>query len=246
MTLFQPEYDIKLDLRATTEAFSKGWHKVSYSKMSTFNKCQVSWFFENYAQPLEKQVYSLEETAAIPGTVFQRVWEGIINERVYGRFQSGEALIDWCRQQTKALFHTLSFEVEDQFRIERLSQRAVGDLRAIGIRGAKGAEGFQVGVVELAVYPCADRAQRGGKFVGHAGHGGGLGGGRVGSPVYGPRVQGHRLAVRLRHRPSLCPRIDGCVKRRTLRCNRAVHCGNERAHHGKAKEDDAHKGDENQ
>ena len=118
-----PQFAVDLDLPATVEAFEKGWHRVSWSKLKTFRQCQVSWFFENYAVPLEREVYSEDSAAAIPGTITQRVWEALINERVFLRYQTLAELHQWCAQQTAALFHAIVMPFEAQFEIPRTEVR---------------------------------------------------------------------------------------------------------------------------
>ena len=102
-----PEFCVDLDLHATADLFGKGWKKLSYSKMAQYKRCQASWFFENYCVPLERQVYSEDSAAAIPGTIIQRVWETVINDRVFNLLPSVDLLSKWMRQQSEAL-HRLS------------------------------------------------------------------------------------------------------------------------------------------
>lgn len=111
--------NVQLDLPATAKAFNDGWQRISWTKYKTFNSCQVSWFFENYAVPVERAVYSEESTNSIGGTITQRIWESIINDRVFARFNSREELIAWARQQTRALFHLLCLPYEAQHVLSR-------------------------------------------------------------------------------------------------------------------------------
>jgi hypothetical protein len=108
-----------LDLRLTAQSFDKGWHKISWTKLNTFNRCSASWMFENYAVPIEREVYTQDEALAIPGTIVQRVWEGVINDKIFLRLPSVDSLSKWMRKQSEALFQTIVFPLEEQFKFQR-------------------------------------------------------------------------------------------------------------------------------
>lgn len=120
--------DIPIHLRDTEATYRAQHHKVSWSKLKAHTQCPGMWFIENYATLLERQVYAADEALAIPGSIVQKVWEIMINERVYKRADFDgpmglKMLGHWMGRQARALYHLLVFPYETQFTMPRETAR---------------------------------------------------------------------------------------------------------------------------
>lgn len=107
-----------IDKNKTLDALEKRSGSVSWSEYTSFKGCQSSWFIQNYAATesadQERVQNSLE---SIPGTIIQRVFEALVNDKVYERpnLISADSLQEWVRTQISNLIDLTLFNLKDQF-----------------------------------------------------------------------------------------------------------------------------------
>jgi hypothetical protein len=100
-----------IDFTATRANYLKRYRNLSWTKLQQFERCPAAWFAENFAVFRGTQARRQDHLYAFPGTIIQRVWEALINGRVYERpgLCDAEALAAWCRAQARALFRLTVF-----------------------------------------------------------------------------------------------------------------------------------------
>ena len=107
---------VMINVAKSLESLRCSAARVSWSKIQQFERCPGNWFVENHAAIPDRSAQIDDSLHAIPGTLVQRLWEAIINERLYRR----EGLCDpaklsvWAGKQIEALFNCIAWPLEVQ------------------------------------------------------------------------------------------------------------------------------------
>lgn len=117
------EPTLLLDLPATVSDMEKNWSKVSYSKLNSFKNCQAGWFASNFCSFIDSVAHSQEESAAVGGTLVQRIWESFVNDHIFREFKTVEDRVKWMSWNHMALWHTIVFPYEAQFERSKKDNR---------------------------------------------------------------------------------------------------------------------------
>ena len=117
--------DLTLKLDATRKLFSEKKFHISWSKVNQFNKCNASWFVQNYASFSEKKAVYSDNVKGLPGTITQKIFEHFINDRIYCHtsMRSIDELVEWMTSNSRALFNLIVFNPEDQYEIPKINSR---------------------------------------------------------------------------------------------------------------------------
>lgn len=109
---------VLIEVPQTIRSLQAGSTRVSWSKIQQYERCPGNWFSENHASFVDRSAHVEDSCHAIPGILVQRVWEAIVNERIYRRpgFATGSALLDWADKQVRALFLCTVKPLEQQQR----------------------------------------------------------------------------------------------------------------------------------
>jgi hypothetical protein len=113
-----------LDVHKTVDDMDRHWGTVSYSKLNAYTHCQLGWFGGNFGTFLGSTDSSQEESAAVGGTIVQRIWTSLVNDRVYRELPSLDQRVYWMTKQHMALWYTIIFPYESQFEMTKKENRA--------------------------------------------------------------------------------------------------------------------------
>ena len=107
---------VMVDVAKSLESLRGSAARVSWSKIQQFERCPGNWFVENHAAIPDRSTQIDDSLHAIPGTLVQRLWEAIINERLYRRegLSDPEKLSVWAGKQIEALFNCIAWPLEVQ------------------------------------------------------------------------------------------------------------------------------------
>ena len=105
-----------IDVKKSLESLRQSAARVSWSKIQQFERCPGNWFVENHAAIPDRSAQIDDSLHAIPGTLVQRLWEAIINERLYRRDDLNDPtkLNAWAEKQLEALFNCIAWPLEVQ------------------------------------------------------------------------------------------------------------------------------------
>lgn len=103
---------MKIDAKSLSEKFSSSCQKISYSKFKNFSICESSWFVGNFIESDQKVV---NQRYAVSGTIIQRIFQSIINDRKYNQYKSSKDLKNWIKQNVYGLSEILLFPLENQY-----------------------------------------------------------------------------------------------------------------------------------
>lgn len=105
-----------IDAELTLQSLVSSLHRVSWTKLQQHARCPGSWIAENHAVFTVREAHTQDHLHAIPGTILQRVWQAIINDRVYRRegLRDRHALATWAGRQCAALFQCIARPLHEQ------------------------------------------------------------------------------------------------------------------------------------
>jgi hypothetical protein len=114
-----------IDLPATRAAYVRRHTDLSWTKLQQFERCPASWLVENFAVVRDRKTQRQDHRHAFPGTMIQRVWEGVVNDGVFRRpgFDDPETLARWCTDQARALYRLIAMPVDAQWERPQSSWR---------------------------------------------------------------------------------------------------------------------------
>ncbi len=117
---------VSIDLPATRAAYSQRHGDLSWTKLQQFERCPANWFVENFAVVRERKTQRQDHRHAFPGTIIQRVWEAVVNDRVFRRpgFDDPKSLARWCADQARALYRLIVTPVDAQWQRSQSSWRS--------------------------------------------------------------------------------------------------------------------------
>lgn len=99
--------------------------KTSWSEYKQFNSCRAGWFVSNFATTDGPMIPTMQDGLfGLPGVIIQKVFEVIINRRVYSRpeLRDGDAFLAWAIKGTSDLYDLIRMDMSEQVRINALVQ----------------------------------------------------------------------------------------------------------------------------
>jgi len=110
---------VSIDHAQTRNSLQENGRRISWSKLQQYERCPGNWLVENHAVFVNRADHTDDSLHAMPGTLVQRVWEAIINERIYRRdgLNESSALAAWAGRQIAALFDCIARPLAEQHRL---------------------------------------------------------------------------------------------------------------------------------
>lgn len=97
---------------AIIDSFNSTSHKLSYSKFKNMSTCELSWFFSNFVKSDSTQ---LDHRYAIPGVIIQRLFQEIVNKKIYLKYKSTSKFNLWIKENVFGLFEFIYFPLDSQY-----------------------------------------------------------------------------------------------------------------------------------
>lgn len=104
-----------IDVPATLARMTAEKHKFSWSKFKAASYCQGNYVANNFAVFKQARSSTQENTASIPGTVTQLLWNAIVNEGIWRILQDPADRERWFTQNIHALIDLLVRPYNHQF-----------------------------------------------------------------------------------------------------------------------------------
>ncbi len=99
-----------INVKTIVGNFLNGSNKLSYSKFKLFKNCELSWFGSTFGETSSKEI---NQNYALPGIIIQRVFEEIINKKIYQGTNERD-FNEWIRHNVYGLIKSCVFKLEDQ------------------------------------------------------------------------------------------------------------------------------------
>jgi len=126
-----------INIKDLINRFEKSSHKLSYSKFKRWQDCEFSWFVDNYIESDETEI---NQRYAITGTIIQRIFQEIINEKIYTKYSKVSQFNEWILQNVKGLYDCIAFPISSQHNKEINNQhyfttpKGISELRRAQIK----------------------------------------------------------------------------------------------------------------
>lgn len=116
---------MSLDFKKVLKNFNNNCNKLSYSKFKLFKNCELSWFTSNF---VDATIHEVDQTFALPGIIVQRIFEEIINKKLYKTLDSVE-FNAWIKDNVFSLINICTFPIEDQANPQPLNLESIDSIK---------------------------------------------------------------------------------------------------------------------
>lgn len=101
-----------MNINEIKQNFLEKKSRVSYSKYKQFNTCEASWFATNFLPSGEGLT---NHRYAIAGTIIQRIFQELINKKIYLQYKTTKMLKAWIRDNICGMFYSIYFPIDSQY-----------------------------------------------------------------------------------------------------------------------------------
>lgn len=113
--------EILFDKSLTLDTLTKRAETTSWSEYKSFSACRSGWFASNVAKsevdPKTKAATVTNDNESTSGWIIQRLYQALINEKVYARpdLTEAEQLNYWIAKSVEQIYDLIVFPLESQF-----------------------------------------------------------------------------------------------------------------------------------